>query len=181
MRRKRLILFTIVLALLALFATLKPTSEQQPSQRTLLQQDDWQLMNSQNWQIDRQNPAEQRYLKAHLIRQQQDDVYLDQPKLLISKPDQLTTLQSKHAHIHKETLFEFNGNVVINNHFVDPQQNTQLNTDAILYNQMLEQLTTDHAVTLRAHQSTTTGVGLMFDIKQQHIQLHSEVKTVYVP
>ncbi len=181
MRRKRLIFFTIALALLALYVTLKPTSEQQSTDRTLLQQDDWQLLNSQSWQIDRQNLTEQHHLKAELIRQQQNDVYIEQPELLITKPDHQLKLKSQHAHIQQQTLFHFNGDVIITSRFVDAQQNSQLNTDAILYNQSLEQLTTASPVTLTAHQSTTTGIGLMLDLKQQQIELHSKVKTVYEP
>lgn len=181
MRRKRLIFFTIALALLALYATLKPTSEQQSAVRTLLQQDEWQLLNSQSWQIDRQNPTEQRHLKAELIRQQQDDLYVEKPELVISKPDHQLKLQSQDAHIQQQTLFHFSGDVVITSRFLDEQQNTQLNTDTILYNQALEQLTTASPVTLTAHQSTTTGIGLMLDLKQQQIELHSKVKTLYEP
>lgn len=181
MRRKRLIFFTIALALLALYVTLKPTSEHQSTERTLLQQDDWQLLNSQSWQIDRQNLTEQLYLKAELIRRQQEDVYIEQPQLVISKRDNQLKLQSQHAHIQQQTLFQFSGDVIITSRFVDAQQNSQLNTDTILYNQALEQLTTASPVTLTAHKSITTGTGLMLDLKQQQIELHSKVKTVYEP
>lgn len=181
MVKKRLIVFSLLLSVTALYFTLTPTHKSDQPEPNILAQDEWQVFNSKSWRIDYLQTDEQQVLDAQFMRQQEKIVYIDQPLLKIIKPDQLLILSSQNAQITDQNLFDFNQQVVITQHQLDSTQNSQLETEFLQYNQLTDRLTTDLAVTLTAHKQITTGVGLSMQLKEQKLNLLSEVKTYYEP
>lgn len=181
MLKKRAFVYTLVLGFLALVFTLYDFSTGKPEVVSKLDQDDWQIFQSESWHIDRNQPQEQHYLKTEFMRQQNDKVYATNPKFILIKPDEAVQLTSQQAEVTQQTQFEFIGDVQVIRLYQNPEENTELYTEWLHYNQDDERIHTPLAVTLINQQQTTTGIGLEMNINQQHTKILSEVKTYYVP
>lgn len=179
---KRPFLISLLLGLVALVIIFYDFSgAQKTAPHSQLQQDDWQITQSQSWQLNRTQPDEQQFLHAAFMRKQQNQIIIQTPQLILQKPGQLIRLDSEHADITDQTLFKFDGNVIINRLSDDSTQNLQLLTESIIYNQDSQTLASSVSVKLLAPNQITTGLGLQMNLNTHQTKLLSEVKTHYVP
>lgn len=182
MFKKRSFIFSLLLGLMALVILVNNQERNDnKSQVSAIEQDDWQISQSQSWQINRNQPNQQQFLQAEFMRKQSEKVFIEQPQLVLQEAEQLVRLDSAHLEIHNQTRFEFKGNVIVNRHNEDASQNQRLLTELLIYNQTNDQLSSPLLVKIESQNQMTTGVGLVADLKTNHTQLLSEVKTRYVP
>lgn len=182
MFKKRSFIFSLLLGLVALIILVNNQERNDnKSQVSAIEQDDWQISQSQSWQINRNQPDQQQFLKAQFMRKQSEQVFIEQPQLVLQEAEQLIRLDSAHLEILNQTRFEFKGNVIVNRHNKDASQNQRLLTELLIYNQANDQLSSPLLVKIESQNQITTGVGLVADLKTNHTQLLSEVKTRYVP
>ncbi|MBE0493583.1 MAG: LPS export ABC transporter periplasmic protein LptC [Thiomicrospira sp.] len=182
MLKKRPFLISLLLGLLALFILINNLEYNQTDKiKTKIEQDDWQISQSQSWLINRNQPNQQQFLQAEFMRKQGEQVFIEQPLLILQDTDQLVRLDSEHLQIRHQNLFDFTGNVIVNRLNQAPNQNSRLLTEHLIYNQLDEQLSSPILVKIESQNQITTGVGLIADLKTNQTQLLSEVKTRYVP
>lgn len=182
MFKKRSFIFGLLLGLLALLILVNNQDRQAgKSNLSKIEQDDWQITQSQSWQIDRSQPNQQQFLQAQFMRKQNEQVFLEEPRFILQDADQLIRLDSKHLVVFEQNLYEFKGHVILNRYNQDPNQSQRLLTETLIYNQNDDQLTSPILVKIESQNQITTGVGLVADLKNNHTQLLSEVKTRYVP
>lgn len=182
MLKKRSFIFSLLLGLLALIILVKNQDRHNTkSLMSAIEQDDWQISQSQSWLIERNQPNQQQFLQAQFMRKQNEQVFIEQPHLILLDPNQLIRLDSHHLVVFDQSLFEFKGNVILNRYNEDSSQNQRLLTEHLIYNQNDDQLSSPILVKLENQNQITTGVGLIADLKNNHTQLLSEVKTRYVP
>lgn len=182
MLKKRSFIFSLLLGLMALIILVKNQDRHETkSLVSAIEQDDWQISQSESWLIERNQPHQQQFLQAQFMRKQNEKVFIEQPHLILVDANQLVHLDSKHLEIFNQNLFEFKGNVVLNRYNQDSSQNQRLLTEYLIYNQNDDQLSSPILVKIESQNQITTGVGLTADLKNNHTQLLSEVKTRYVP
>lgn len=146
-----------------------------------LEQNDWIIENVTSWQLTEDNTLH--FMQADSLRQHAEIVYAQQPRIILIKPDQQVFVRSHQAHITNNTLFEFEQDVHIKQILTQnqTQETHHLHTEQLRYDQTTEQVSGQLAVTLHSPQSQTQGIGFDLDLKQQHTQIHSQVKTYYEP
>jgi LPS export ABC transporter protein LptC len=162
---------------IALGLTLQPSQESQPALSTELDQNDWYIEKAQTWQLNAD--LSQHYLQAEHMRQQEDIIYAQQPRVFISKPEQQIFIRSEQATIINQQHYEFLTQVIVEQRQAQAMDTNRLTTEQLNYNQTTELLTSPLAITLTNAQTITKGVGLRIDLTQQLTQIHSQVTTHY--
>ncbi|HEY9018036.1 LPS export ABC transporter periplasmic protein LptC [Thiomicrospira sp.] len=182
MLKKRAFIFSLILGFLALIVLLNNQERNQnESQVSDIDQDDWQISQSQSWLINRTQPTQQQFLQTPFMRKQNERILINNPHLILQEPTQLISLDSKSLEILNQTQFEFKDKVIVKRYSDDTNLNQRLLTEHLTYNQTDEQLKSPILVTIESQNQITTGIGLIADLKANHTQLLSEVKTRYVP
>lgn len=182
MLKKRAFIFSLILGLLALIVLLNNQERNQNESRVSeIDQDDWQISQSQSWLINRTQPTQQQFLQTPFMRKQNERILINNPHLILQEPTQLISLDSKSLEILNQTQFEFKDKVIVKRYSDDTNLNQRLLTEHLTYNQTDEQLKSPILVTIESQNQITTGIGLIADLKANHTQLLSEVKTRYVP
>lgn len=181
MFKKRLIVFTLFLSAVAIYLTLTPTAPLPTKEDSQLNQDDWQVFNSESWHINKQNTQQQTFLKTPFMHQRQQRVFINQPNMILAQPSQTLHLSALKAEISTQDIYQFRGDVIVNRYHQDRAHKLQLKTERLDYNQTLNQLSSDQAIRLISEHQTTSGIGLKINIEQHHLSILSKVKTYYEP
>lgn len=182
MLKKHPFLISLVFGLFALFIIVKNLEHHEGDKtKTKIEQDDWQISQSQSWLINRNQPQQQQFLQAEFMRKQGEQVFIEAPQVIIQDSDQLVRIDSEHLRIHDQNLFQFDGNVIVNRLNQDTTQHHRLLSEQLVYNQSNDQLTSPILVKIESYNQITTGVGLIANLKTNQTRLLSEVKTHYAP
>lgn len=184
----RYLLSALLLAALALWISFQQTTRTARPADSALQQSgySWQLFNSITWQYSADNPQRLTITQANSVfyDDSRKQANFDQPYLILIEPQQTLTLQSRSGQSLEERLFNFKGEVIARQYNNTPnhaQPAKTLQSEALTFDAQTQRLQSDLAVTLTHEQGITTGTGLRADLKNQHIQLLSNVRGDYNP
>ena len=189
----RIILFSLILAVLALWITTRQDVQQRSAQNTQVNADSfsWQSTDSTTWKINRNEPNQQTTLQTehfryHDITKQSD---FTQPVITHLQPDNLVIIKSQQGQALDDEFITLSGNVIIKQMSTAstsseaPQknktQNSILSTEHITYNANKGELQTDAKVTLTQPNGSTTATGLKANIETGQYQLLNDVQGTY--
>lgn len=187
----RFILFTLILAALALWISFQQTTQQPALLDSSLKSTDysWQLFNSTTWQFDKTQSKQHTITQADSVFYQEatQTSQLSQPRIVISQPDQSLIIRSQQGQTREDSVLELEGQVIITQ-FDQPylaiktgSQNKTLTTEFITYNSNTEEINSNREVVITQATGTTSGTGLQANLKTRQFQLLSNVRGHYTP
>ncbi len=183
----RIILFSLILAVLALWITTRQDVQQQNTQVTT-DSYSWKSTDSTTWKINRNEPNQQTTLQTKSFRYhetlQQSD--FTQPLITHSQPNNVVIIKSQQGQSFNDELIRLSGNVIIKQISTptDTQQNNKtqnsiLSTEHITYNASKAELQTDAKVLITQPTSSTTATGLKANLETGRYQLLNDVQGIY--
>jgi LPS export ABC transporter protein LptC len=169
----------VLLGVMAIGLSLFEFKEKPDSPSSQLEQNDWYIEQARAWHLN--TDTTQHYIQANHLRQQNDTIYAQQPRVLIRKPDQKITIRSEQLTITDQDLYEFNTQVNIKQQLNSDgkTQSHQFSTENLVYDQNSALLNSPVAVKLSTSHSQTQGIGFEINLNSQRTQVHSQVKTIY--
>jgi LPS export ABC transporter protein LptC len=189
----RIILFSLTLAVLALWITTKHYAQKQSTQSSQVNADSysWQSIDSTTWKINRNEPNQQTTLQTKSFRYHESLKKSDftQPIITHSQPNNVVIITSQQGQSLKDELITLSGNVIIKQISTEsalPEgqqgnktQNSILSTEHITYNASNGELQTDAKVLLTQPNSSTTATGLKANLETGQYQLLNDVQGIY--
>ncbi len=189
----RIILFSLILAVLALWITTQQDTQQQNPQNTQVTAESfsWQATESTTWKINRNDPNQQTTLQTESFRYHETSKQSDftHPVITRSQPDSVVIIKSQQGQSLNDEIITLSGNVIIKQistkiSTTDTQQpnktqNSILSTEHITYNANSGELHTDAKVTLTQPNGSTTATGLKANLETGQYQLLNDVQGIY--
>ncbi len=186
----RIIVFSLILAVLALWITTRQDVQQQNTQVTA-DSYSWQSIDSTTWKINRNEPNQQTTLltksfRSHETLKQSD---FTQPIITHSKPNSVVIIKSQQGQSLNDEFITLSGNVIIKQISTqsalsetqqdNKTQNSILSTEHITYNASKGELQTDAKVLLTQPSGSTTATGLKANLETGQYQLLNDVQGIY--
>lgn len=189
----RIILFSLILAVLALWVTTRQDIQQKNLQKTQVDADrySWQSTDSITWKINRNEPNQQTTLQTESFRYHEitKQSYFISPIITHSQPNNVVIIKSQQGQSFNDELITLSGNVIIKQITTegapsDPQQdnknkNSILGTEYITYNASKGELQTDAKVLLTQPNGSTSATGLKANLETGEYQLLNDVQGTY--
>lgn len=188
----RIIVFSLILAVLALWITTRQDVQQQNTQATA-DSYSWQSIDSTSWKINRNEPNQQTTLQTKSFRYHETLKQSDftQPIITHSQPNSVVIIKSQQGKSLNDELIRLSGNVIIKQISTESvsserqqdnkTQNSILKTEHITYNASNGELQTDARVLLTQPNGSTTATGLKANLETGQYQLLNDVKGIYYP
>jgi LPS export ABC transporter protein LptC len=191
----RIILFSFILAILALWITSRQGAQPQDAQNPQVNADNysWQSTNSTTWKINRNEPNQQTTLQTKHFRYYETLKKSDftQPIITHSEANNVVIIKSERGQSLNDELITFSGNVIIKQIRSESApskrqqdhktKNSILNTEHITYNASNGELETDAKVLLTQTNSSTTATGFKANLETGQYQLLNDVQGIYYP
>lgn len=188
----RIILFSLILAVLALWVTTQQDVQQNP-QNTQANADsyNWQSTDSTTWKINRNEPNQQTTLQTESFRYHETSKQSDftQPIITHSQPNNVVIIKSQQGQSLNDEFITLSGSVIIKQISTEsplsetPQdnktQNSILNTEHITYNASKGELYTDAKVMLTQPNGSTTAIGLKANLETGQYRFLNDVQGTY--
>ena len=191
--RVRIILYSLGLAVLALWITERQYSQQQTPENTPTPEAtySWQSVQSTTWRINRNDPNQQTTLQTETLRYQESTQQSDfsKPVITHTQADSLVIIKSQQGQTFDDESIRLSGDVIIKQTTFDSStakttidnktQNSTLSTEHITYNANKSELYTDAKVTITQPNSQTTATGLKANLETGDYHFLSEVQGTY--
>ncbi len=191
--RVRIILYSIGLAVLALWITEQQDSQQKTPKNipTLENSYSWQSSQSTTWKINRNELNQQTTLQTETLRYQEATKQSDftNPVITHTQTDRLVIIKSQQGQTSNDESIRLSGDVIIKQTTIDPSsanttidnktQNSTLSTEYITYNANNSELHTDAKVTITQPNSKMTATGLKANLETGEYHFLSEVQGTY--
>ena len=188
----RIILFSLILAVLALWVTTQQDVQQNP-QNTQANADsyNWQSTDSTTWKINRNEPNQQTTLQTESFRYHETSKQSDftQPIITHSQPNNVVIIKSQQGQSLNDEFITLSGSVIIkqiSTESASPEasqdnktQNSILNTEHITYNASKGELYTDAKVMLTQPNGSTTAIGLKANLETGQYRFLNDVQGTY--
>lgn len=186
----RIILFSLTLAVLALWITTRQDAQQQNTQVTA-DSYSWQSIGSTSWKINRNEPNQQTTLQTKNFRYHETLKQSDftQPTITHTQPNSVVIIKSQQGQSLNDELITLSGNVIIKQISTESApsetqqdnktQNSTLKTEHITYNPSKGELQTDAKVLLTQPSGSTTATGLKANLETGQYQLLNDVQGIY--
>lgn len=188
----RIILFSLILAVLALWVTTQQDVQQNP-QNTQANADsyNWQSTDSTTWKINRNEPNQQTTLQTESFRYHESSKQSDftQPIITHSQPNNVVIIKSQQGQSLNDEFITLSGSVIIkqiSTESASPEasqdnktQNSILNTEHITYNASKGELYTDAKVMLTQPNGSTTAIGLKANLETGQYRFLNDVQGTY--
>ena len=114
----RIILFSLILAVLALWVTTRQDTQQKNLQKTQVDADrySWQSIESTTWKINRNEPNQQTTLQTENFRYHENTKQSDftSPIITHSQPNNVVIIKSQQGQSFNDELITLSGNVILN-------------------------------------------------------------------
>ncbi|WP_029406987.1 LPS export ABC transporter periplasmic protein LptC [Thiomicrorhabdus sp. Milos-T2] len=192
--RLRVILFTLLLASVALWITNQQTQSlaTKPIDKPKSLAYSWQAEDTKIWKLSPQEPNQQTIIEAHNIHYQEQlkKSEFSAPVIQVINNNTLTKLTSKTGESINDNLVSFYGDVKIVQSSIQSsiQSSTQSNqtqstlkTSSLSYNTKTNQIYSDEKVFITQYNGQTTGTGLRANLNTSEFQILSDVKGTYNP
>lgn len=192
--RVRIILYSLGLAVLALWITKQQESQQQtPDLPTPENSYNWQSSESTTWKINRNKPNQQTTMQTDTWRYQEATKQSDftNPVITHTQTDSVVIITSQQGQTSNDENIRLSGNVIIKKTTIDPSSanatienktpNSILRTEYITYNANKGELETDARVVITEPHGTTTATGLKANLETGQYQLLNDVHGIYNP
>jgi len=188
--RLRVILFTLLLASVALWITNQQTQSlaTKPIDKPKSLAYSWQAEDTKIWKLSPQEPNQQTIIEAHNIHYQEQlkKSEFSAPEVQIINNNSFTKLTSKTGESINDNLVSFNGDVkIVQSSIPSSTQSNQtqstLKTSSLSYNTKTNQIYSDEKVFITQYNGQTTGTGLRADLNTSEFQILSDVKGTYNP
>jgi LPS export ABC transporter protein LptC len=191
--RVRVILYSLGLAILALWLTDQQDSKRQTDKNTTAPENSysWQSSDSTTWKINRNEPNQQTTLYTETLRYQEATQLSEftNPVITHSKADSLVMMTSQQGQTLNDESIRLSGDVIIKQTLIDDAtaqaprdnktQNSTLSTDHITYNATNSELHTDAKVTITQPNNQTTAKGLSANLETGDYHFLSDVQGTY--
>lgn len=184
--RLRVILLTLLLAIVALWVTNQQTQSltYKPTEKTKPLAYSWQAEDTKIWKLSPQEPNKQTIIEAHNIHYQDQlkKSEFSTPAVHIINNNTITKLTSKTGESIDDKEVSFNGDVKIEQSTAQSNQTqSTLKTSSLSYNTETNQIYSDEKVSITQYNGQTTGTGLRANLNTSEFEILSDVKGTYNP